>query len=57
MGAGIIGLGAAVAIQQLPDAPKVTLFSEKFSPDTTGDGAAGVWGPFLLGDTPPEKVR
>ncbi|KAF7379574.1 hypothetical protein HZH66_014945 [Vespula vulgaris] len=27
-----------------------------FTPNTTGDGSAGLWGPFLLGDTPKEDI-
>ncbi|XP_065569577.1 D-aspartate oxidase-like [Artemia franciscana] len=58
VGAGIIGLSTAVVIQQkYGSAVSVTLIADKFSPNTTGDGAAGLWGPYLLGDTPHEKIR
>ena len=57
VGAGIIGLSTAVCIQELEPTVDVTLISEKFSPETTGDGAAGVWGPYLLGSTPEEKIE
>lgn len=57
IGAGIIGLSSAVRIQEeAPDA-EITLIAEKFSPETTSDLAAGIWGPYLLGDTPPGKVK
>ncbi|ODN03045.1 D-aspartate oxidase [Orchesella cincta] len=56
VGAGIIGLSSAICIQKsVPDA-KITLITEKLSPHTTGDGAAGVWSPYLLGDTPEKDV-
>ena len=56
VGAGIIGMSSAVIIQErFPDA-KVFLFAEKFSPGTTSDGAAGLWWPFLLGDTPEKDI-
>jgi D-amino-acid oxidase len=58
VGAGIIGLSSAVRIQEELGLPNVhiTLIAEKFSPETTSDGAAGIWGPYLLGDTPPQNV-
>ena len=63
VGAGIIGLSTAVQLTelQLPGADIcVTLVSEKFSPDTTGDGAGGIWDPTLCGvytsNHPPPNV-
>lgn len=51
VGAGIIGMTSAVAIKNdFPDAD-VTVLAELFSPETTGDGSAGLWGPFVIGDT------
>ncbi len=36
---------------------EVTILSEKFSPETTGDGAAGLWLPFYIDpETPDENV-
>ena len=35
---------------------EITVFTEKFSPETTGDGAAGLWLPSVDPDTPKEKV-
>jgi D-amino-acid oxidase len=56
VGAGIMGLSSAVRIQEkFPDA-EITIIAEKFSPNTTGDGAAGVWGPYLLGTTSPNDI-
>ncbi|XP_072045876.1 D-aspartate oxidase-like isoform X2 [Amphiura filiformis] len=57
IGAGVIGLPTAVnIIENIPDV-EVTLISEKFSPDTTGDGSAGWWEPYLIGDNPPLKMK
>ncbi|XP_071510956.1 D-aspartate oxidase-like [Diadema antillarum] len=56
VGAGIIGVATAVNIQTLcPDAD-VTILAEKFSPDTTSDGAAGCLQPYLVVGTPDEDV-
>ncbi|XP_072170296.1 D-aspartate oxidase-like isoform X2 [Diadema setosum] len=56
VGAGIIGVATAVNIQALcPDAD-VTILAEKFSPDTTSDGAAGFVQPYLVVGTPDEDV-
>ncbi|CAG7827846.1 unnamed protein product [Allacma fusca] len=57
VGAGVIGLSAAVCIQKLEPTAQVTIISEEFSPHTTGDGAAGLWTPFLVGSTPLDKVK
>ncbi|XP_072046265.1 D-aspartate oxidase-like [Amphiura filiformis] len=51
IGAGIIGLSTAVCIiEQIPDV-EVTIIADKFTPETTGDGANGVWSPVLSGQT------
>lgn len=48
IGAGVCGLTSAVQIAEFyPNDVQVTLVSEKFSPDTTGDGSAGLWSPYL----------
>ena len=31
---------------------EIKIFSEKWSPDTTADGAAGIFGLYLMGCTP-----
>ena len=56
IGAGVIGVGSALALQQtLPEA-SVTIVTAQVTPNTTGDGAAGIWGPhYVAGD--PQKVR
>ena len=35
----------------------VTIISEKITPETTADGAAGIWGIYLLKDTPIEQQK
>jgi len=55
VGAGIIGLSTALEIQEQLANVQVSLISEKFSPDTTADGAAGIFGLYLLGSTNPER--
>lgn len=57
VGAGVNGLSSAVCIKnQYPDA-NVTIIADKFSPLTTGDGAAGLWLPYLLSNTPERSVE
>ncbi|XP_013117843.2 D-aspartate oxidase [Stomoxys calcitrans] len=61
LGGGINGFSCAVRIQehfQQRNQPiEVTVLSEDFSPNTTGDGSAGLWGPYLLGKTPASSVN
>lgn len=59
IGAGVNGLSAAVKIaEHFYDNPniQVLLISDEVSPNTTGDGSAGLWGPYLCGDTPSESI-
>ncbi|XP_076013620.1 D-aspartate oxidase [Genypterus blacodes] len=42
VGAGVIGLSTAVCIAEALPFCSVTVVAEKFSPDTTSDGAAGI---------------
>lgn len=59
IGAGVNGLSSAVQIIEYfqRDQVQVTLISEKVTPNTTGDVSAGLWGPYLIGDTPAEKIE
>lgn len=46
IGAGVVGLNTALRLQKvLPKSTKITLISERFSPDTTGNVAAGIFKP------------
>uniref|UniRef100_A0A336MZ36 CSON010064 protein n=1 Tax=Culicoides sonorensis TaxID=179676 RepID=A0A336MZ36_CULSO len=57
IGAGVNGLSSAVKIaENFYNQAQVTVISDEISPNTTGDGSAGLWGPFLLSDTPDEKI-
>ncbi|XP_076367903.1 D-aspartate oxidase-like isoform X4 [Tachypleus tridentatus] len=57
VGAGIIGVTSAVrAIETVPNI-EATIISDKFTPNTTGDGAAGFWNPYFLQGCSPEKVN
>ncbi|XP_077996083.1 D-aspartate oxidase-like [Glandiceps talaboti] len=53
VGAGVVGLSTAVNVIESISNVDVTLIADKLSPDTTGDGAAGITGPrpFSFGDT------
>ncbi|KAH8279776.1 hypothetical protein KR054_005552 [Drosophila jambulina] len=60
IGAGVNGVASAIKILEhyLAEGQpiSVTIISEDFTPNTTGDGSAGLWGPYLLGGTPQSKV-
>ncbi|XP_037027923.1 D-aspartate oxidase [Bradysia coprophila] len=60
VGAGVVGLSCAVKIaESVADRRNVDVcvFSDKFSPNTTGDGSAGLWGPYLICDTASDKIN
>ncbi|GBN15802.1 D-aspartate oxidase [Araneus ventricosus] len=57
IGGGVIGLTTAVVIAENLKDVQVTVISEKWSPDTTGDGSAGFWAPYMLGDVPEKTLR
>jgi len=40
-----------------PHVYQVTVVCEKTSPETTGDVAAGIWGPYLIGGSDLGKQR
>lgn len=42
VGAGVIGLSTAVCISQMVPGCSITVISDKFSPDTTSNVAAGI---------------
>nr|XP_016927786.1 D-aspartate oxidase [Drosophila suzukii] len=61
IGAGVNGVSSAIKIlehykSEAKTPIRVTILSEAFSPNTTGDGSAGLWGPYLLGGTSQSKV-
>ncbi|CAK0763482.1 hypothetical protein CVIRNUC_003062 [Coccomyxa viridis] len=57
LGAGVMGLSVALRLrQEMPDVT-VTLIADKWVSDTTSDGAAGLWEPYKLDETPAERVN
>ncbi|XP_066590478.1 D-aspartate oxidase [Prorops nasuta] len=56
VGAGVIGLTTAVAVKESFPNYEVTIFSDSFSPNTTGDGSAGLWTPYLISGTPEQNI-
>ena len=57
VGAGIIGLSTGLCLKKWNKNIEVTIVSDKLTPETTADGAAGIWSIFLLGDTPIDKQK
>ncbi|KAK5640368.1 hypothetical protein RI129_011179 [Pyrocoelia pectoralis] len=58
IGGGIIGLSTATVLQDhLKSSVQITVFTEKVSPNTTGDVSAGLWTHFLVDDEDLEKIR
>lgn len=57
IGAGVCGATAAYRLQEyFGDSVSITIFSDKFSPNTTGDISAGLWGPVFFSDTPLARI-
>ncbi|XP_019765878.1 D-amino-acid oxidase isoform X2 [Dendroctonus ponderosae] len=51
IGCGAVGLTSALELQnKFGSCMRVTIFADKFSPNTTSDIAAGLWEPYLLAD-------
>ena len=57
MGAGVIGLSTALRIRQSQPGVEVCVLASSFDVDTTSDGAAGLWEPYKLGDTPIDRIN
>ncbi|KAK8380376.1 hypothetical protein O3P69_016756 [Scylla paramamosain] len=56
VGGGVNGVGSALAIQRRHPQCQVKVVAKSFTPHTTGDGAAGLWEPYLSANTPDDKV-
>jgi glycine/D-amino acid oxidase-like deaminating enzyme len=56
IGAGVAGLASALRLQIKHPRWRVVALGDEDFEDTTTAGAAGVWGPYKLSDTPPELV-
>nr|XP_054413981.1 D-aspartate oxidase isoform X4 [Pongo abelii] len=57
VGAGVVGLSTAVCISKLVPRCSVAVISDKFTPDTTSDVAAGMLIPHTYPDTPIHKQK
>ncbi|TMS21525.1 D-aspartate oxidase [Larimichthys crocea] len=57
VGAGVIGVSTAVCIAEALPFCSVTLLADKFSPDTTSDGAAGILFAAKFPDVPLERQK
>lgn len=52
IGAGVVGLTTAVRLLQALPGAQVTVYASRFGSDVTTHGAAGVWMPYKLSETP-----
>ncbi|KAI6055885.1 DDO [Marmota monax] len=57
VGAGVIGLSTAICISKLVPGCSITIISDKFTPDTTSDVAAGMLIPHIYPDTPIHTLK
>ncbi|KAL4531492.1 hypothetical protein Ndes2526B_g04395 [Nannochloris sp. 'desiccata'] len=57
IGGGVIGLTCALRLLQRSPHAKVTLICSKLATETTSAGAAGLWKPYAISGTSPEKVN
>ena len=56
VGAGIMGMSTAYHLKQSIPEIDVIVYAKDFSPNLTSDGAAGLWEPFIPGETPVELI-
>lgn len=56
IGGGVVGVTTSLQLQKDIKNSRVTIFAEKWSPNTTGDVSAGFWTPYLLEDTPQSDI-
>lgn len=57
IGAGIAGTSTAYLLKKSHPNADVTIIAKSFSPNTTSDGAAGLWEPFYAAETPESLVK
>lgn len=57
VGAGVMGLSTALCISKLVPRCSITVISDKFTPETTSDVAAGILIPHAYPDTPVHKQK
>ncbi|KAL6759933.1 hypothetical protein V8C86DRAFT_1199542 [Haematococcus lacustris] len=56
LGAGVMGLTSALRVQQELPGAKVTVVAHTYGNTLTSAGAAGLWGPYKLANTPEHDV-
>ena len=56
IGAGVAGLTSALRLQLAHPAWRVVVLADRLEGETTTSGAAGMWGPYKLSETPPADV-
>lgn len=56
LGAGIIATATAYRLLEARPDIQLTIISKEFSPNTTSDGAAGYWSPYIAVGTPEETI-
>ncbi|XP_035896780.1 D-aspartate oxidase-like isoform X1 [Anopheles stephensi] len=57
LGGGINGLSCAIRLSNEFPCSTIQIISDNFSPNTTSDVAAGLWGPYALGGTSTTECR
>lgn len=57
VGAGVIGLSTAVRLAEAQPEASVEVIADAFEHETTSSGAAGLWEPYKLSDTPAARIR
>ena len=57
VGGGTIRLSTGLDRKRQNKTFDVTIISDKVTPETTADGAAGIWGIYLIKDTPKEQQK
>lgn len=56
IGAGVVGLSTALELQNHYPNCRISIFAEKFGPDTTSDVAAGIFRPGASFSGPDETI-
>ena len=57
VGGGVIGLTSTLHLLQRHPTATVTLIAHKLAAETTSEGAGGLWKPFALSGTSPDKIN
>lgn len=57
IGGGINGISSALNLINSIEGIDITIIADRWSPNTTGDGSAGLLYPYLVGKTPVDKIK